>query len=416
MNRRDVVLQLGSLAALAVSGSPTASAAGEDIVIGAIYPMSGPSAQSGVDAKHAMETALQIINEVQKIDLPGAENAGIKSLGGRKLRIIFADHQVDPQKGRAEAERLITQEKAVAIVGAFHSSVSATVSTVCERYGVPYLCADSTSPSLHRRNLKFFFRPSPHDEMFSEAMFDFLDFQRKQGKSISTIALFYEDTIFGTDSSNIQRKLAGQRGYKVVSDIKFRANSPSLSAEVQQLKSANPDVLMPSCYTTDAMLLTNTSTQLGYKPRSIVAQAAGYVEKSVLDAVGDRLQGMITRAAFALDTAGKRPSIGLVNKMFKERSGRDLNDQTSREFMGVIVLADAIERAGALDGEKLRAALAATDIPGERTIMPWARVKFDASGQNTFADVVLQQYRGKDFVSIFPTAVAMGQAVWPMNT
>jgi len=416
MNRRDALLQLGTIAALAVSSSPTAFAAGEDIVIGAVYPMSGPNAQSGIDAKHAMETALQIINEVHTIDLPGAENAGIKSMGGRKLRIIFADHQVDPQKGRAEAERLITQEKAVAIIGAFQSSVSATVSVLCERYAVPYLCADSTSPSLSRRNLKFFFRPSPQDEMFSEAMFDFLDLQRKQGKSIKTIALFYEDTIFGTDSSNIQRKLAGERGYKVVSDIKFRANSPSLSAEVQQLKSANADVLMPSCYTTDAMLLTNTSTQLGYNPRSIVAQAAGYVEKTVLDAVGDRLQGMITRAAFALDTAGKRPSIGLVNKMFKERSGRDLNDQTSREFMGAIILADAINRAGSLDGEKLRASLAATDIPGARTIMPWSRVKFDASGQNTLADVVLQQYRGKDFVTIFPTAVAMGQAVWPMNT
>ena len=86
-------------------------------------------------------------------------------------------------------------------------------------------------------------------------MLDFLDQERKNGKKIDTVALFYEDTIFGTDSSNTQRKLAAERGYKVVADIKYRSNSPSLTSEVQQLKSANPDVLLPSSYTTDSILL-----------------------------------------------------------------------------------------------------------------------------------------------------------------
>ncbi|RDI22012.1 amino acid/amide ABC transporter substrate-binding protein (HAAT family) [Pseudacidovorax intermedius] len=414
MNRREILMQMAGLGALAMSASPS-WAADDDIVVGAIYPMSGPNAQVGVDARHAIDTALQIINTPTQVDLPGAAGSGIASLGGRKLRVVYADHQADPQKGRAEAERLITQEKAVAIIGCFHSSVAATVSTTCERYGVPFVCADSSSPSLHRRNLKTFFRPAAHDEMFSEAMFDFMDLQKKQGKKVETVALFFEDTIFGTDSSTVQRKLAAERGYKVAADVKFRANSPSLSAEVQQLKSANADVLLPSCYTTDVILLMNTCTQLGYKPRNIVAQAAGFVEKAALDVVGDKLQGMITRASFALDTAGKRPSIGFVNTAFKARAGRDLNDASSRQFMAAIVLGDALQRAGSTDSEKLRAALAATDIPGDKTIMPWSRVKFDASGQNTFASPVLQQFKGTGFVTVFPTAVAMGQPVWPMN-
>jgi branched-chain amino acid transport system substrate-binding protein len=131
--------------------------------------------------------------------------------------------------------------------------------------------------------------------------------------------------------------------------------------------------------------------------------------------VGDKAVGVISRASFSIDMGQKRPSVLKVNEMFKARSSRDLNDSTSRELMGLLVLADAIDRARSTDGEKIREALAATDIPGERTIMPWKRVKFEADGQNVDADPVLVQYIGGTFVTIFPTAVALAEPLWPMN-
>jgi branched-chain amino acid transport system substrate-binding protein len=412
MNRREVLI---SGAALSLLGTRAFAQSGGEIPIGALWPLTGASAQVGTDARHALETAVDIVNNSYDLDLPTAKNAGLAGLGNAKLKLIVADHQGDPQKGRAEAERLITQEKVVAIAGAFHSSVSATASVACERYGIPYVAADSSSPSLHTRGLKFFFRPSAHDEMFSLAMFDFLDAQRKAGKKIDTVGLFFEDTIFGTDSSNVQRKLAAERGYKIAADIKYKSNSPSLTAEVQQLKTANPDVLLPSSYTTDAILLMKTMDELGYKPKNIIAQAAGFSDKAFFDAVGDKAVGLISRASFSLDMARKRPSILKVNEMFKARAGRDLNDNTSRQLMAILVLADAIDRAKSTDGEKIREALAATDIPGDRTIMPWKRVKFGADGQNVDADPVLIQYIGREFVTVYPAAVAVAEPLWPMN-
>jgi branched-chain amino acid transport system substrate-binding protein len=278
------------------------------------------------------------------------------------------------------------------------------------------MSADNSSPSLHRRNLKFFFRAAAHDEMFSKAMFDFMDAQKKAGKKIESVALFHEDTIFGTDSSNVQLKLAGEHGYKVAADIKYRANSPSLTAEVQQLKSADADVLLPSSYTTDAILLVKTMGELGYKPKNIIAQAAGFSEKTVFDTVGGQLKGLISRASFSLDLAAKRPFIAKINDLFKARAGRDLNDNTSRQFMALLILADAISRAKSAEGEKIREALAATDIPGEKTIMPWRAVKFGPDGQNDFADPVLLQYIGEGkFTTIFPEQAAVSPAIWPMN-
>ena len=412
MNRREVLL---SGVALSMAGTRAFAQAGKEILIGCIWPLTGPTAQIGADARHALETAVDIVNASHDLDLPTAKNAGLAGLGGAKIKLVFADHQGDPQKGRAEAERLITQDKVVAICGAFHSSVSATVSASCERYGIPYVAADSSSPSLHRRGLKFFFRPAAHDEMFSLAMFEFMDALKKKGKKIDSVGLFFEDTIFGTDSSNVQRKLATDRGYKVAVDIKYRASSPSLTAEVQQIKSANPDVLLPSSYTTDTILLMKTMDELGYKPNNILAQAAGFSDKATFDAVGDKLNGMISRASFSLDLAAKRPSVGKVNEMFKARANRDLNDNTSRQLTAILVLADAIDRAKSTDGEKIRAALAATDTPGEKTIMPWKRIKFSPEGQNDDADPVLLQYLGGKFITVYPAQAAIAEPKWPMN-
>jgi branched-chain amino acid transport system substrate-binding protein len=412
ITRRKILLGATAAAALL----PIAARAdAPDVAIGIIYPFSGSSAQIGVDAKNAFETALEIINNKYDFDLPLARDAGLTGLGGAKIRLVYADHQADPQKGRAEAERLITQEKVCAIIGTYQSAVAVTASQICERYQIPFLSADNSSPSLHRRGLKFYFRAAPHDEMFSGAMFDFFDAMKKKGTKIETLSLFHEDTIFGTDSGNAQLKLANDRGYKVLADIKYRANSPSLSAEVQQLKAANADVLMPSSYTTDGILLVKTMAELGYKPNAIVAQDAGFSEKALYDAVGDKLEGVISRGSFSLDLAAKRPMVGKINAMFKEKSGKDLNDFSSRQFMGLIVMADAINRAKSTDGDKIREALVATDMPGETTIMPWKRVKFDEMGQNNDADPVLLQYIGGKFVTIFPPQAAVAEAIWPMK-
>ena len=412
MTRRNILLGGAASAALLPIA---ARAQAPEVVIGVIYPLSGASAQIGVDAQKAFETAAELINKNYDFDLPLARGEGLSGLGGAKVRLVFADHQADPQKGRAEAERLITQEKVCAIIGTYQSAVAVTVSQICERYQIPFISADNSSPSLHRRGLKFYFRAAPHDEMFSKAMFDFFDAMKAKGQKIETLALFHEDTIFGTDSGNAQLKLAGERGYKVVADIKYRANSPSLSAEVQQLKAANADVLMPSSYTTDGILLIKTMGELGYKANAIVAQDAGFSEKALYDAVGDKIPGVISRGSFSLDLAAKRPMVAKINDMFKEKSGKDLNDFSSRQLMGLIVMADAINRAKSTEGDKIREALVLTDMPGEVTIMPWKRVKFDEMGLNNDADPVLLQYTGGKFVTIFPPQAAVAEATWPMK-
>src|SRR4029077_20785185 len=117
----------------------------------------------------AMETAVEIVNGSH--DIPSlllGKGGGLPNLRGAHVKLIFADHQGDPQKARAEAERLITQEHVIALIGSYQSATAATISQVADRYEVPYLSADNSSPSLNQRGLKWFFRTSPHDIMFTQ--------------------------------------------------------------------------------------------------------------------------------------------------------------------------------------------------------------------------------------------------------
>ncbi len=401
---------------LAVLAGGVATAHAEDVVIGAIYPLTGNASQIGADAQAAIATISDIINgDHAPIPMLLGNGGGLPHMHGAHIKVIFADHQNDPQKARAEAERLITQEHVSALIGSYTSATAATISQVADRYEVPYIAMDNSSPSLNQRGLKWFFRTSPHDEMFTAAMFDFFKaVGEKTGHPVKSVALFYEDSIFGTDSSNVQRKMAETNGIKVVADIKYRANSPSLSAEAQRLKAADADVVLPSSYTSDAILLLRSTNEIGYHP-VIMAQAAGFQEQSFITAAGPLAEGVMSRSSFALDADKSRPAIPAVNALFRARTNKDLNDNTSRQIVAVQVLADAIDRAGSSKPEDIRQALVKTDIPGNQTIMPWKGIKFDSTGQNTEATPVIQQISQGVYHTIYPFDIAVQAPVWTVG-
>src|SRR5262249_50426584 len=118
------------LAAVALAASP-AVAQPKEVVIGLLYPLSGPAAPAAVGEKRVFELFADMVNGVESM-LPGAFYQGLKGLprvgGGARLRLIFADHRGQPDLGQVEAERLITREKVQALVGARPSRLTATAS------------------------------------------------------------------------------------------------------------------------------------------------------------------------------------------------------------------------------------------------------------------------------------------------
>ena len=157
------------------------------IKVGAVYPLSGNIASTGLDCRRGVDLAVDIINGKygNDLNLPMAKTEGLPNLGGAKLEIVYADTKGDPKNGMSEAERLISQEKVCALIGAYQSAVTKTASQAAERLKIPYVCSDSSSPTLTERNFKYFFRISPHDAIFARDQFMFLkDLEKKTGKEV----------------------------------------------------------------------------------------------------------------------------------------------------------------------------------------------------------------------------------------
>ena len=417
MRPRPIHLMSAALALglVALSQPAAADHAPDEIRIGVLYPLTGSVAKAGADVLAAVKTAQDVVNNRHDLDFPLAQSEGLPNLHGAKIRLIVADHQGKPELGRAEAERLITQEKVVALYGAYHSSVTAAASNVAERLQIPYVTGESSSPKLHTRGFKWFFRTGPHDGHYTKVMFDFMrDLQTKLGITIKTAGIMHEDTQFGVDSARVQVELAKRDGIEVTSKIAYRSKTTSLISEVQTLKASDPDVFLPTSYTNDAMLFVRTAKELDYNPKLFIAQNAGYNDPTFRETMGKDAEGIISRGPFALDMADKIPLIKDLDRLYKKHAnGRTIYDPPVRSFTGALVLMDAINRAGSTDPEKIRVALTETNIPASQLTMPWQNIKFGPDGQNNGVGAVLIQLQGGTYYSIYPFEVAARDVIYP---
>jgi branched-chain amino acid transport system substrate-binding protein len=410
---------MGARAAALASGlaMTVAAHAQQEVKIGVIYPLTGSSASVGGELRSALELAADIINNgaTGMPDLPFSHGKGLPNLKGAKIKLVFADHQASPQVGATEAERLITQEHVVAIVGAYNSAVTATASQVAERAGVPFLNPESSSATLTQRGFKWFFRTTPHDDLFVHNAFEFLaELEKKKGIKVGTIATLNENGLWGVETGKLQARLAPDFKYTIVKQISYPSKTTQLTSEVQSLKAANPNVVMQSSYTPDAILSMKTYKELGFSPDMILANDAGFADTEFIKTLGKDADYIISREAWALDLAKSKPLIKQVDDLFRSRYKIDFTGNSARTFTGLMVLADAINRAGSTDAEAIRKALVATNIPSSQLIMPWDGVKFDAAGQNTLGRGILVQIVGGQYHTVWPFNLATRDVTWPM--
>jgi branched-chain amino acid transport system substrate-binding protein len=284
---------------------------------------------------------------------------------------------------------------------------------VAERQGIPYLVADSVALNITGRGFKWTFRTTPIASDFAKAYAGFLNDLRKSGRKIANIAIANENTDYGTSVAASIVETAKAANINVVAQIAYNANSSDVSAQVIQLKTLQPDVVIFVSYTADTILYFRTMKNLDYLPPVIIGDDAGFSDPTFIPNAGDLAQGAVNRSAFDIGKPGSNSFI--VNQMFKAKYGRDLDDTSARWMQGFLVLADAINRAGSTEPEKIQATLKATNLKPDQLMIGYQGVKFDETGQNTLASTFLIQLKGKQYVSVWPEDRATGELELPMK-
>lgn len=424
------VIGLVLIIALAMPGSLLAA---KEIKIGAIYPLTGGAAAAGRELRAGAELAAEIANNMMAdVDMAMAKNAGIQSLGGAKITLIFKDHEGNPTLGADLAKKLILDDKVDGLLGCYHSSVTKTVSAVAEQYGVPMINGSSTSPALTKRGFKWFWRTTPHDVWFTKDLFELLK-GLTEGKvkgvpavakdDIINVASACENSEWGSFVSNLIGSFADEYQFNLRKSLLYSAKSADLSSEVRSLKASRASVLLFASYTSDAILMVKTLKAQKAQAKLIWGQDAGFEKPEFRSTLGDDIEGILTRTVFLPQVVTLKKVAGQVNSLYKAKTGNDLGGASARSFTGLQTWVYVLEQAGSTEPAKIQAVANSIDIPGSELVVPWAGIKFSTSGeevgQNVKGSGLIGQYqKGADgkigLEIVYPFDVASADMIYPL--
>jgi branched-chain amino acid transport system substrate-binding protein len=411
---------------------PSGAWAVREVKIGVIYPLTGGAAAAGRELRAGAELAAEIANNVMpNLPMTMAKNAGIKSLGGAKIKLIFKDHEGNPTLGADLAKKLILDDKVVGILGCYHSSVTKAVSAVCEEYHVPMINGSSTSPALTQRGFKWFWRTTPHDKWFTKDLFELLKgltegkvrgVAKVPKKDLMNLASACENTEWGSHVSGLIKEFAKEYGFKMKKSLLYAANSADLSSEVRSLKAARPDVMLFASYASDAILMVKTLRAQRARPKIIWGQDAGFEKPEFRKTLGDSIVGILTRTVFLPQVVQIKKLAGQVNALYKAKTGNDLGGASARAFTGLQTWVYILEKAGSTKPAAIQAAANSIHISGKELVVPWAGIKFSTSGdelgQNVLGSGLIGQYQKQKDGSIgleivYPFDVASANMIYP---
>jgi branched-chain amino acid transport system substrate-binding protein len=392
-------------------------AAENTVKIGALYPLSGQVAKSGEDTINAIKLAVDIINNAYPDSkLPFGKTAGLPNLGGAKIELIAADHQGSPEIGAAEADRLIVQEKVVALIGAFHSSVAATSSQVAERNQTPYVSGESEATTLTERKFKYFFRTTPSSRTQTHDFFTFLRElnSKRPNDPVKTIAIVSENTLWGQEfAKSAETYFKDFPEFQLVAKVSYAQGTTDVTSEVQRLIAAKPDVVFHASYDAEAILFAKTYKSFGFQPKGVMAIGAAFGSSAFRGALGNDANGYLVREHWARDLASRNALIEEVAGLYEKKYGKAMDGTPARAFQAMMVLADAINRAGAADPVLIRKALVETNVPADQLIMPWEGVRFDEQGQNVLTRGIFIQTQAGKPATVWPFDFAVARLDWP---
>ena len=387
---------------LVLAGASSAVSA-QDIRLGALYPLSGGLALLGDESYRGFELA------VEKRNAEGG-------LQGKKIVIVKAD-AVDATQAVGAARKLTSVENVHAIFGSYASPISFAATQVSELAGVPYFELGAISDPITERGYKYVFRSNPTAKAFADRTVDVINEIVAPGLKVKSpdlrIAIIHEDALYGTTVAKYQAEAAKKAGLNIVETLPYSAKAVDLSSLILRLKGAKVDVALQTAYQNDTVLFFRQMKEAGFAPRAVIGAGGGYSLQDTIKAVGaDNMHGVfnIDFTQYLTNEAGA-PGIKAFVEAYKKKYGSDPRSGHSlANFTGANIFLDAIQRAGSLDKDKIRAAVLATDVAVGTTPSGWG-AKFDQNGQNTRGLASVMQWLDGKLTTVYPKEAAVAAPV-----
>ena len=374
-------------------------ATADSVKVGILLPMTGQDALNGEVHLNAFKFAAEEINA----------SGGIACLGGAPVELVVGDTQGKPKSGNAEAERLITKEGVIALIGAFHSGVTLPATEISERYEVPFIAANAIAGSITARGLKYVFKPRISVQSEAQTTVDFV-----VDKGVKKVALMTANITIGEEARKAWENSIEKAGLELVNEISYPSGSPDFSDAILSIKSANPEVVFALGNTADAVLIVRQMKELGYWPTyGLVTAGGGFSDASLIKNLGVDAEGIFV-------TTDWSPTVPLpggkeINERFKAKYGLDLSGGTNTSYASLHLFAAAVEKACSTDPKALAEILRSTNFEkGMWNFMFPKGISFDETGYIKDALVLIAQIQDGQQVAIWPAELSVGEEIWPV--
>ncbi|WP_274626945.1 ABC transporter substrate-binding protein [Arvimicrobium flavum] len=399
MRRREFLAT--GVAALGVTGFPAVlRAQPAPVKIGLIHPVTGFIAFSGTQSRAGAQMAIEEINAA----------GGIKSLGGAMLEAVLGDSQGKPELGAAEVTKMV-EAGVHGIVAGYSSAISLATSQEAAKTNTPHVVDVGVADDIMNRGLTNTFRFAPgYSKIASAAVANLDTINKAAGSPAKTALVVHEESLFGTGSAKLLSVELPKIGIEVVDVIKHANPTRDFTNIVLQIKSKKPDIIIPANYYNEYILFARTLQQQKVEAKAIYSvlggAASNYQFVKEFPDVADQI--MDCNHWF-----NPKSELALARKKAAEAKGLVYTYEVFLTYNAVAYLADAIERAGSTDKEKVIAALA--DSTWDQHGMPYGATKVE-NGQNIGAKPVNTQILNNDIEVIYPAEFASAEAVFPMKS
>jgi branched-chain amino acid transport system substrate-binding protein len=371
-----------------------------EVKVGYLLPVTGPLAFEAGLALNGLTLAVDEING----------SGGIKSLGGAKITLLPGDTQNKVELGNSEASRLIDQG-VVALIGPFSSLVAFSVRQVTEKNRTPFLLLAAVADNLTEGGLKYTFRMQPNGKaMATLTVGNMFEMAKNANVPIKRVAMMHEEGNFGTTMGNHVEAFSKTMGYELVQRIPYNLRSPDLTSELSKVKAARPDLLIISGYYGDSKLIAETAAKLRIGVSALVGLANAAYSNPKFIAENRELTEHLFDGNYWHNPQSARARA--VFAAYQKKFDAVMSNHSVQGYQVAFVLKDALERAASTDRDKLRDAIAKTNLTDH--ILTQDSIRFDDSGEGVNATPALIQVQNGKPVVVGPAKYAEAKPVFPV--
>ena len=393
---------LGATSALLLAGlaAPPVMAQQDVITFGAALSLTGKTATEGRLVKEGYDLY------VDQINARGGFKVGNKTY---KVAIKYYDDQSDANTSAKLYEKLINEDGIKLLLGPYSSGITFAASPVAEKYQLPMVAAHAAATTVYDRGFKYLFSTLTAVDQYTGNMIKMAAEAKPRGQRV---ALIHENALFPKASIDAAEMQAKAAGLEVVYKEAYPTGTKDFSAMIEAMKAKTPDVLIGAGYTGDMLVMARQTSEQKV-PLKMIGFTLGPTSPGFVESLGAKAENLLEPTQWTPDLPWKDEIFGWTAADYaalcKKTYNHDCDYHPPQSTAALQVYQRAIEKAGSLDPQKVRDALAQTNI-----MTAYGPIRFNDKGQNIAKGMSVIQIQGGKPVVVFPTDGSKAKFVYPM--